>query len=94
MGCNYYIQVTFTYLTLHQMFNTQLKPNSIVRMGELIGVVEGGDIYRPLCVNVYNNTTKRLFAINEISDVLSEKFVDSPLFAYQIFNLVKKGEDI
>lgn len=71
------------------MFNTQLKPNSIVRIGVVIGVVEGEDIYRKGVFNVYNNTTRRSYPFNEISEVISEEYVSSNLFAFQVYNLIK-----
>ena len=71
------------------MFNAIIKPNTIVRIGTIIGVVEGQDIYRTNTLNVYNNTTRRLFPINEISQIISEEFVDKELFAFQVYNLIK-----
>jgi len=72
------------------MFNTILKPNTIVRMGTVIGVIEGQDIYRTSTYNVYcGNNTKRVTTPSEVSQIIDESYVDKPLFAFQVYNLIK-----
>ena len=67
-----------------------MKYNTIVRMGTVVGVIEGADIYRPGVYNVYcGNNVKRVTCVNEVSQVISEEYVDSTLFAYQVYNLIK-----
>ena len=67
-----------------------MKYNTIVRMGTVVGVIEGADIYRPGVFNVYcGNNNKRTTDIKGISQVISEDYTDSKLFAYQVYNLIK-----
>lgn len=67
-----------------------IQPNQIVRIKDIVGVVEGEDLYRSNCFNIYNSTTRRLFPANEISEIISEEFVNrKDLFAFQVYNLIK-----
>ena len=71
------------------MFNTILKPNAIVRMGTIVGVIEGEDIYRRGTFNVYcGYNVKKLTCISEVSEIISEEYVGKPLFAFQVYNLI------
>lgn len=72
------------------MFNTALKPNTIVRMGVVVGVVEGEDIYRAGVYNVYTgNNTQRTTDFKGVSEIISEEYCDKELFAFQVYNLIK-----
>lgn len=62
-----------------------IKPNQIVKIGSITGVVEGFDLYQPLLVNVFNSTVQRVFPQYMITEILSEEYVGKPLFAFQVF---------
>ena len=71
------------------MFNTTLKPNTIVRIGTILGVVEGEDIYRPGVYNIFNKTTRRKYTLSDITEIVDDKYVGSELYAYQVYNRIK-----
>ena len=67
-----------------------MKYNTIIRIGTIVGVVEGEDIYRKGVYNIYTgNNTKRTASISEVSEIISKEYCDSTLFSYQVYNLIK-----
>ena len=67
-----------------------MKYNTIVRMGTIIGVIEGEDSYRKGTFNVYcGHNTKRSTCAREVSQIISEEHCDSTLFAFQVYDLIK-----
>lgn len=67
-----------------------MKYNTIVRMGTIVGVLESEDLYRKGTYNVYcGNNSKRTTCASEISDIISTDYCDTMLFAYQVYNLIK-----
>jgi len=70
------------------MFNS-IKPNTVVRISsDLVGVVEGEDIYQPGLLNVYNASTQRKYKKSEVQ-ILDLSYVNDKRFAYQIFQAIK-----